>query len=199
MLPPELDGALRLPDLPRLIARDVEADLVLLDVVDLLEAEIVVLAAGGRVRLGELHALAFHVIGALAAVGVLVHLWRKDCPPRLLAAVACVSSLFVSPYSYDYDLAILGVAIAFVLPEVIERARKWELLGMLALLWFATGYGLALVVYFGDPDTGLRSVGLWSLGAPALILLVIASCSVLCRKEPLSAAGSAQCLATGGA
>lgn len=135
-------------------------------------------------------ALAVHAIGALAAIGFLVHLWRKGCQPRILAAAACVSSLFVSPYSYDYDLTILGLGIAFVLPDVIDRARRWELPGLLLLLWFATGYGLALVVFFGDPDTGLQSDNLWSLGSPALILLVIASCAVLGRKGRSPAAAS---------
>lgn len=132
-------------------------------------------------------ALALHAIGALVAIAFLLQVWRMGCKPRILAAAACVSSLFVSPYSYDYDLPILGLAIAFVLPDIIERCGKWQLLGLLLLSWFATGYGLALVLLFGDPDTGLQSGGWWSLAAPALILLVATGCVVLHRGETSSA------------
>ena len=128
-------------------------------------------------------AFVLHGIGALTALGSLVYLWWRGCPPRILAAAACVSSLFVSPYSYDYDMTILGLGIAFVLPDIIERAGKWELLGLLLLGWFATGYGFAMVVFFGDPYANQQAAGLWSLGAVGLILFVAAAVAVLRRHE----------------
>ncbi|HEU4651537.1 MAG TPA: glycosyltransferase family 87 protein [Croceibacterium sp.] len=127
-------------------------------------------------------ALTVHAIGALVAVTLLVFAWRKVRDTRILAATVCVASVFVSPYSYDYDLTILGVGIAFVVARILENARKWELVGLLLLAWFATGYGLQWVVLFGDPETG-GYVGLWSLGAPALIALVVASSIVLRRDQ----------------
>jgi hypothetical protein len=89
-------------------------------------------------------ALAAHCIVALAALGFLFHVWRRRYEPRILAAVACAAALLVSPYSYDYDLAILGVGIAFVLPRIIEHSSPSELRLMLFLSWITTGYGLAV-------------------------------------------------------
>jgi hypothetical protein len=127
-------------------------------------------------------ALTIHALGALAALACLVHAWRRERNPRALAATVCATSMFISPYSYDYDLAIFGVGIAFVLPEIVKRSANWELLGLLSLSWFATGYGLLWVVFFGDPSTG-QYIGLWALGSPALIVLVGASSFVLRRGD----------------
>jgi hypothetical protein len=89
-------------------------------------------------------ALAAHCVVALAALGFLFHVWRRGYEPRVLAAVACAVALLVSPYSYDYDLAILGVGIAFVLPRIIEHSSPSELRLLLFLSWITTGYGLAV-------------------------------------------------------
>lgn len=100
----------------------------------------------------------------------------------MLAAAACAMSLFVSPYNYDYDLTILGPAIAFVLPDIIVRARSAELVGLLLLSWFATGYGFA-VASLGESE--------WpSLTAPALVLLVVAAAAIL-RRPVTSRPGAA--------
>lgn len=56
--------------------------------------------------------LILHGAGALLVTVIFIRLWRSGLEPRLLAAAACITSLFVSPYNYDYDLTILGVAIA---------------------------------------------------------------------------------------
>lgn len=141
-------------------------------------------------------ALALHGIGALAGVGLLVHVWIARYEAHVVAAVACVASLFVSPYSYDYDLTILGVGIAFVLPDILKRARPWESVGLFLLAWFATGYGMAANTFLKSTDGGndvIKSLGTdvaWSLASPALILLVAAGLVVLRRAAPISAAAA---------
>lgn len=121
-------------------------------------------------------AFLLHGLGALVAVGLFLRLWRRGGEPRVLAAAACAMSLFVSPYNYDYDLTILGLAIAFVLPDLISRARSGELAGLLLLSWFATGYGFA-VASLGESE--------WpSLTAPALALLIAAAAAILERRVP---------------
>lgn len=144
-----------------------------------------VLSLGGPSTL----AFAVHAAGALVALGVIVHAYRKRWTPRRLAATTCVSSVFVSPYNYDYDLAIVGVAIAFVLPEILDKARRWELVALALLSWAATGYGLAA----NSVLNGIRSVGGatspgtdggLSLTAPLLLLLVASGFAVL-RREPV--------------
>jgi len=131
-------------------------------------------------------ALVVHGIGALFTIGLLLYLWRRRLPPRILAAAACVASLFISPYNYDYDLAIMGIAIAFVLPEVIEMARPAEKLMLLGLCWFATGYGLVTNMAMGLDSTQVvfeEVSAKLSLIAPALLLMVGAAAFVLARSK----------------
>lgn len=135
-------------------------------------------------------AFALQAFGALIALGSVVYAWRSKWEPRLLAGTVCVSSLLVSPYNYDYDLTILGVAFAFVLPHVVAEARRWELVGLLILSWAVTGYGLATNTFHEqvretDIITSLQSaVRAVSLTGPLLILLVAASFAVLRRSKP---------------
>jgi hypothetical protein len=132
-------------------------------------------------------ALSVHAMGAAAALALLIWIWRQGQSPRLIAASACAMSLFVSPYAYDYDLTILGVGIAFVLPQLVERASSWEMRGLLALCWFTTGYGLAVdVLQDGQSVTTgayAGSAGYVSLAAPALIILV-ASAWIILQRQP---------------
>lgn len=147
--------------------------------------------------------LAFHAFGALIAIGFFVRLWWQGLEPRLLAAIACITSLFVSPYNYDYDLSIMGIAIAFVMPHLLASAKPLHIVGLVLLCWFATGYGLvqgvlkeaegaSITLQSGD-DTA-------ALIAPALLLLVGAAVwvirhggtwNVTDRSEPTSPARSA--------
>lgn len=126
-------------------------------------------------------ALAIHGAGALIAVAAFLLLWRLGLQPRILAAVVCVASLFVSPYNYDYDLAILGVAIAFVLPDILVSARRYELALLYALAWFATGYGLMLSLWSEDQELKALSFNYPALMTPVLLLLV-AGATVLVRR-----------------
>jgi hypothetical protein len=145
-------------------------------------------ASGGAVWL----AFAVQACGAIAGIGLLLYVWFKRFAPRFVAAAACGASLFVSPYGYDYDLPTLGVGIAFVLPDIIRRARRWQLLVLLALSWIATGYGLALNSVLevwpnsevDDVVTDLGKDFFPSLGGPALLLLMIGACAILRREGP---------------
>lgn len=128
-------------------------------------------------------AAALQAASALAALGLIVGLWARRCEPHLLAAATCLLSLCISPYSYDYDMAILGLGVAFVLPELVARAGKWELAGLLLLVWFVTGYGYGLILAFGDRDAGFRTDGLVSLGALAALVLALVTCLILRRSE----------------
>lgn len=126
-------------------------------------------------------AFAVHAAGAVATIALLLYGWWRKLPPRLLAAGTCAASLFVSPYNYDYDLCILGVGIAFVLPDLLQRTRPLEQLGLLALCWVGTGYGL-VAAFAKDADAvGIGKAPL-SLMAPPLLLL-IALVALALRRE----------------
>lgn len=117
-------------------------------------------------------AFAVHGTGAVATIGLLLYGWWRALPPHLLAAGACAASLFISPYNYDYDLCILGVGVAFILPDLLQRTNAAEQLGLLALGWLGTGYGL-FAAFTKDPNVSGIGKDPLSLMAPPLLLLVL--------------------------
>lgn len=108
---------------------------------------------------------------ACSAIGVAAH---KGTDRRQVAALAAFASLLASPYSYDYDLTILGLAAALLMPHLLERAGRIHLVGMIALCWLATGWGLALSIV--NEQAGSSSVAVayeQSIGSLALIALAL--------------------------
>jgi hypothetical protein len=58
-------------------------------------------------------AYALHLAVAVAATGVVVYAWRRPCAFALQASALLVATLLASAYLYDYDLAFLGLVIAW--------------------------------------------------------------------------------------
>lgn len=144
-----------------------------------------------RMGAGPDWALALHGIVALAALAAFVRLWILGTAPNRLAAAICCASLFISPYNYDYDLTLFGLAVAFVLPEILQRTTPPEQAGLVALCWIATGYGLALAIIWPDSVqssiSGLQASNrIWSLMAPLLIVTIALGARILAR-GPLAA------------
>lgn len=129
-------------------------------------------------------AMALHGVIAVGGIGVLWRAWQRGYEPRRIAAVACLVSLLVSPYNYDYDLTILGLAIAFVLRDLVMLARSYELFGLFALSWAITGYGLAITAWrASDSKVETIAAGNWSFIAPGLLLLTAAAFAILRRGD----------------
>jgi alpha-1,2-mannosyltransferase len=87
-------------------------------------------SAFAAVRLwGGSVALAYGVQAAVS-IGVLVvtvWVWRSAVPMRLKGAVLLTASLMATPYVVDYDLVVLGMAVAFVAAHGLERGfMPWE-------------------------------------------------------------------------
>jgi hypothetical protein len=85
-------------------------------------------------------------LAALLAAG----LWlaaRRGWPPRHLLAGAVMASTLMSPYGYDYDLPVLGAAIALLAPDLVrEQATRRRVWAMLSLAWL-TGLAGAILHY----------------------------------------------------
>jgi hypothetical protein len=60
-------------------------------------------------------ALALHGAIALAAIGAAILVWRRDAAPLPRALALTLAAVLVTPYAYDYDLAILLVPAALLL------------------------------------------------------------------------------------
>lgn len=94
-------------------------------------------------------ALAAQAVLALAVCAVTAFAALRIADRRLSLAVAVFGTVMVSPYSYDYDLTLLGVALALVAPRLMAVAGDGALLAVLVLAWAATGTGLAHVALAG--------------------------------------------------
>jgi hypothetical protein len=65
---------------------------------------------GGSVPL----AYAIQIVLAVALMVTLARLWRSDAAFELKAAALAVGSLLATPYVLDYDLVVVGLAIAYL-------------------------------------------------------------------------------------
>jgi hypothetical protein len=70
----------------------------------------------------------------LAMVCVLAH---RQIPVHQSLGFTAIASLLISPYAYDYDLPILGIGLALLLPEVLRQGTRREQIVVLVLA-FAT-------------------------------------------------------------
>jgi hypothetical protein len=116
-------------------------------------------------------AMALQVGVALTAMGGLVLAWWRGWPMRRLMAAAMFATPFLSPYAYDYDLAVVGIGLALVIPEIAERAGVARLLLCQCLAWAAVVFSPLVNILGPWPDASL------SIGAPMLVLLAWAALS----------------------
>ena len=72
------------------------------------------------------------VVG-VSAMALLARAARRSMPAGRLLGLACLATLFVSPYAYDYDLPIYGIALGFLMPDLLRLSRRAELIALLAL------------------------------------------------------------------
>ena len=111
---------------------------------------------------------------ALLAAG----LWlaaRRQWPPRHLLAAAVMASTLMSPYGYDYDLPVLGAAIALLAPDLVAGRRVWALL---PLAWLACLAGAIInYAYAAAPRPAVTILPL---------LLLCAAMLVQARRQPTS-------------
>lgn len=116
---------------------------------------------------GHAVALTLHVAGVSAAVGALVLLSRATLPPRVLMGAGVFVSALISPYNYDYDLAMLAAAACLLIDTVMRHASKAERYAIAAAILIVSTYWflLAAIVEFFVNDNAARLV---SISGPVL-------------------------------
>ncbi|HZH11897.1 MAG TPA: glycosyltransferase family 87 protein [Microvirga sp.] len=75
---------------------------------------------------------------AALALRVVALAWKRGFPVKRILGLTAVASLLISPYAYDYDLPIVGIGLALLMPDILRLARpleRWVLFGLV----FATG------------------------------------------------------------
>lgn len=135
-------------------------------------------------------ALAAQALLAIAACAAVVIAARRTMAAHHALALACAATLMISPYTYDYDLTILGVALALIARDLGAAARGMELALMAALLWVAGGWGLlrSLMNHGQGRDIAVEVYQTApSVGAP-LLLAVMALAALILARAPTAAA-----------
>ena len=110
---------------------------------------------GGNVDL----AYAGQAISTLATLAIVASLWRSAADFRLKAAALLAATLLTTPYALDYDMMVLGPAIAFAVMHGLERGFRPFEISLLALVWMvpllARSMGSALHLPLGVTVTAL--------------------------------------------
>jgi hypothetical protein len=102
---------------------------------------------------GERLAWTVQAIGSLTVAAAMTWLWRRRVAYDLKAAALACGTLLATPYVYMYDLAVLAVAVAFLLRYVLERGfTPGEVCGL------ATAGGLILIFPYAQTQVGLAAV-----------------------------------------
>jgi len=122
-------------------------------------------------------------VAALALFAVLLGAAR-GVSPTFAVGIAAMMSVMISPYAYDYDLPMLGIGLALILPDLARMARPGERSVIYGLILLAGAYGLVqsarLAVQFGqkaDPNQHFAP----ALGGFALIALLVLLLRLLWR------------------
>lgn len=89
--------------------------------------------AGGGVAL----AYVIHGLVALAVFAATVTAWRRAAPLELKAALAVLAALLVSPYLFDYDLAVSALALGLLLRDGLTRGWLPGMRPAIVVLWLA--------------------------------------------------------------
>ena len=123
-----------------------------------------IVSAFAAVRLnGGAVAGAYAVQGVVSGASVLGVVLARAAPLRVQAAVACAAALLATPYAFDYDMVVLGLAIAFLAAEAMATGwRPWEKTA-LALAYIAPLVARGVAEASGFPLGFLAIAMVWAL------------------------------------
>ena len=130
-------------------------------------------------------ALAIHGLVALGIVTATVVTARRLTggagrdgaeEPRAAAGLALMATAFVSPYLFDYDLAVFGMGLALALPGLALRLTARRLEALLLAVLASGGIGFAFII-----AVALDERARLSLGGPALLACFAAMLATLRR------------------
>lgn len=131
-------------------------------------------------------ALALHGLLALMALAVIAATRLLRWPLRRQMGVALFATLAISPYNYDYDMAVLGLSLALLAPDLIRFGHWGERLALLAATWLCTGSGLYITIYLLD-GTPYNANSYLSLGGIGFTLMAALMARILLRARAADA------------
>ncbi|MBR0778256.1 DUF2029 domain-containing protein [Bradyrhizobium diazoefficiens] len=129
-------------------------------------------------------------VACLALSAIVIAVWfsaaRKMSAAFPLGITAMVS-VMISPYAYDYDLPMVGIGLALLLPDLVQVASARERTGIYGLILLAGAYGMLqsgrLAALYGNeadlPDMDDKFAP--AVGGVAMMLLLALLLRVLWR------------------
>lgn len=83
----------------------------------------------------------------LSVAAVLVTMWRSRAPYALKAAMLAAGAVLTTPYLFMYDLVVLGIAVAYLVRDALDRGfGRHEVPALVAVLLL-----LASFLFVGQP------------------------------------------------
>ncbi len=154
-----------------------------------LERMVSLYAGFSRAGFASTPALALHSVGTLLWLGLLALAWWRGWPPAQQLAVALFATLFLTPYAYDYDVPVLGVALALLAPDLVRRGKPAQIMVILLLFWLAGACGAVFTDQLPDDKAAalalsrqLPALGGFLLHPAGLLLLWVVR-----RQSPVAA------------
>lgn len=129
------------------------------------------------VGLPALTATVLHLGVILSGFAALIWLRRIGASLRVLVGAGLFVSALISPYSYDYDLAMLGGGAALFLEVVLRQASRAERWGLFSGVWALSLYGFLSENLPGTPP---------SIGGPILVTIGLLLLRLLRREAGLA-------------
>ena len=137
-------------------------------------------------------AMAIHLLVVLACTLLLLFCMRRGLARELVLAASVCLSLIVSPYSYDYDMVGLALAVGLMLPRFLARARPAEIVLLLVFSWIALSNYLFIglrQIWYGVPKID-ASMRLWTISPIALAAMAALVVVVLRRPAATERSGA---------
>lgn len=99
-----------------------------------------------RMGVSSRWALGLHMIEAIIIVYSLFKVHRNIKDQKMRSAIFILGSLFISPYLYDYDLALMALVIGFSLHVVLAFSSDSQRLWLFASVFMVTSWKLILFI-----------------------------------------------------
>lgn len=130
------------------------------------------------------------VAASFALFAVVLAVWlgtARKVSPAFALGVAAMVSVMISPYAYDYDMPIIGIGLALMLPDLAQMADTRERSVIYGLILLAGAYGMLqsarLAARFGNEAdlTGMDDKFTPSIGGFAMMALLVLLLRLLWR------------------
>jgi hypothetical protein len=107
--------------------------------------------------IGQQGAYVGQSLAALTALLITVNVWRRSGPVPLAGATLVAGTMLLTPYTFDYEMAILTVPLAIIAAHLVERgASSGEKLLLLALV--ASPFALGTLVNLVGVQIGFLAI-----------------------------------------